>query len=284
MFASSWRRLLREVDLSLVAKILKTFGVDGKSCKSLEQAQELAEKIVNGSSKPYAPLALAVNFFSVPPHQHHLIEKRWRELGQPVLSSFAPYAAYVLTIEIFFHISIAANLISANRPSNRTDIEYLFYLPFCMVFVSNDKLHSRVTRLFLRKDQEYVQGTKLKSDLRRLNDFYLKLPEEERAQGVIKMVDHPPTEGDFLTTSLWRRCLSKRAFFKQKNADEIDEEMSRKLVRSLSEFTEGETLQASQVPKSEEEIEAMGIRRRVSRRRGSWLVVPSDLPGSMLEE
>ena len=64
-----------------------------------------------------------------------------------------------------FHIAIAAHLISPERPSNRTDIAYLFYLPFCMMFVSSDKLHRETANLFLRADQEFVWGLDLKDDL-----------------------------------------------------------------------------------------------------------------------
>ena len=186
--------------------------MDGKSCNSLEQAKEMAQEIVDSSSNPYERLEMAVQFFHIPQQHYSTLIERWKALGQPVLSAFAPYAAYVLTVEIFFHISVAANLISSERPSNRTDIAYLFYLPFCMMFVSNDRLHRRTAKLFLRSNQEFVWGSDLKDDLKRLNTHFLALPEEERDQGVLRISRHPPIEGEFLTTALWRKWMSDTAF------------------------------------------------------------------------
>ena len=278
LFAAGWRRTLEEADLNIIAKDLRNRAVDAKSCTSDEKAKEIAQGIVDGSTNPYTRLALAVQFLNVPQKYHLQIMKRWEDLGQPELSAFAPYTAFVLTIEMYFHISIAANLISAERHSNRTDIAYLFYLPFCMMFVSNDNLHYRTARLFLRSDQEFVQGSELKADLKRLNTHYLELPEDERDQGVMRIATHPPIEGEFLTTSLWRKFMSETVFSERDHADATDSEQSRKVVEQLNAFTQGETLRASQIPKTAEAVEAMGIQRRVHRRKGSWYLVPKNLP------
>jgi hypothetical protein len=63
--------------------------------------------------------------------------------GRRPLNEFAPYAAHVVTVELFLQFALAAHLIASNRPSNRTDIAYLFYLPFCTLFASSDNLHRR---------------------------------------------------------------------------------------------------------------------------------------------
>ena len=60
-------------------------------------------------------------------------------------------------------MAIDKKLISPDRPSNRTDMAYLYYLPFAMMFVSNDKLHKRTARLFLNAQQEFVSGDELKA-------------------------------------------------------------------------------------------------------------------------
>ena len=108
---------------------------------------------MDASALGYARLALANLFFHVPAHLHSHIVERWRDAAEPTLDKFAPYAAFVLTIEVFFRIAVASNLIAAERVSNRADITYLFYLPFCMVFVSSDNLHRRCASLFMRPNQ-----------------------------------------------------------------------------------------------------------------------------------
>ena len=277
-FAVGWRRLLEVADLNEMAKGLRRLGVDGKSCKSLDQAKAMAQEIVEGSSKPYERLGMAVQFFDIPQQHYSPLIERWKALGQPTLSAFAPYAAYALTVEIFFHICIAANLISPERPSNRTDIAYLFYLPFCNMFVSNDKLHDRSAELFLRSNQEFVWGSDLKADLKRLNAHFSALPEEQRDQGVLRMARRPPVDGEFLTTALWRKWISESVFSERDHRSEIDLEKARKLVERLTAFTEGERLSASQIDEIGDAPQAMGVSRRVHQRKGSWYLLPKDLP------
>ena len=190
-FAAGWRRTLEEADMDEIAKGLRKMGVDGKSCTSLAQAKSMAQAFVQSSTKAIDRLGTAVEFFQIPRRHHDALIDGWKDRGQPPLARFAPYAAYVLTVEMFFHIAVAARLISPDRPSNRTDIAYLFYLPFCMMFVSSDKLHRRTASLFLRGNREFVWGVDLKGDLKRLNTHFSALPAKEREQGVMRMARHP---------------------------------------------------------------------------------------------
>jgi hypothetical protein len=92
-------------------------------------------------------------------------------------------------------------LIGGERPSNRTDIAYLFYLPFSMVFVSSDNLHQRTAPLFMRPDQAFVWGIDLKQALKAINDHFLQLPEEERDRGISAFAHSPPAGN--LVAELW---------------------------------------------------------------------------------
>jgi hypothetical protein len=96
---------------------------------------------------------MAAHFFDIPAHLHPQIAQAWQRSGKRTLPEFAPYAAYALTVELFFQIALGAGLIGGERPSNRTDIAYLFYLPFAMVFASSDNLHRRLAPLFMRPDR-----------------------------------------------------------------------------------------------------------------------------------
>ena len=276
--AADWRKTLEEADMDEIAKGLRKMGVDSKSCTSLAQAKQMAQAFVKGSSNPFERLATAVQFFQIPRRHHEALIERWTNLHQPPLARFAPYAAYVLTVEMFFHIAVAARLISPDRPSNRTDIAYLFYLPFCKMFVSSDKLHRHTSKLFLRADQEFVWGTDLKADLKRLNARYDALPAEEREKGVMRIARHPPVDGEFLTTTLWRKWLPDTAFLDRDHAGEMDPAVSRKLTESLKAFTEGEMISEAQMKKSGGELEAMAIQRSIPRKKGSWYLLPKDFP------
>lgn len=145
LFAGSWRRTLLTLNLYAVAKGFQALGINSSLCNNLESAKTLAENIVTNSSKPDERMRLAFLFLNIPYYYHSLIWRRWISSGFSPLSKYAPYAAHVLTVEIFFQIALAANLISSERPSNRVDIAYFFYLPFCTIFTSSDRYFIRPT-------------------------------------------------------------------------------------------------------------------------------------------
>src|SRR5258708_40133751 len=78
---------------------------------------------------------------------------------------FAPYAASVLQLFLTFVCGLARGFIGP-RPTNYIDLQYLYYSPFCMVFVSNDKFHREIWRA-TSGAHSFAWGQDLKDDLRR---------------------------------------------------------------------------------------------------------------------
>jgi hypothetical protein len=267
--AALWRRQLAALDLEGVAKTLRALGIDGKNCQSLEGARSIAQSVVNGTDKPYERLKLATLFLDIPQHLHDPIITAWKSAGQPPLATYAPYAAFVLTVEIFFQIALAARLISTDRPSNRTDIAYLFYLPFCMVFISSDKLHRRCAPLFFRRDQRFVWGPDLKTGLKAANEEFFLLPENEREKGVMTLGLRPPAGG--IVEEVWKPYM--RPDYGTRDRVPLDAAGEAKLLARFKAFR-------SEPPDNSlaDDPEIMSIERRVRRRRGSWWQVPKDLP------
>jgi hypothetical protein len=187
------------------------------------------------------------------------------------LDNFAPYAAYALTIEVFFQIALAAGLIATERVSNRTDIAYLFYLPFCMVFISQDSLHRRCAPLFMRRDQQFIWGIDLKAALRSANAHFLKLPEAERDKGIMSFAGVPPP--DNLIGHIWDRHL--RPGFRDEPDPKLSPEAESALVKKLTAFTGQPTLEVDAARVESEDM--ISIRRMVHKRRGSWWQLPKNL-------
>ena len=165
--------------------------------------------------------------------------------------------------------------ISRDRPSNRIDIAYLYYLPFCMIFVSKDKLHTRSVPLFLKSDQEFVHADELKAELARLDTYFSTLPEEVREQGVMKFAHYPPTEGDYLTARLWDRFLPKWRESASKR-QEMSEESQEKLLSELRQMTDAAKRSGGAERIDLDGADALIVRRFVTRRMGKWRLVPVD--------
>jgi len=94
--------------------------------------------------------------------------ERWRANGGPKIRAFAPYFSFLYPFELFFYLGLASDLISPDRPTDKVDLAYLHYLPFCKVFTSKDKLHERPLFLFMRSNPTFVRSEDLKPDLAKL--------------------------------------------------------------------------------------------------------------------
>ena len=276
-FAQVWRSSLRALDLLATADGIRAIGVDAKTCRSLQDAKRMARAVVNAKDSPIDCMRLASLFLNVPRQFEQPIVKRWRGAGCPPLATHSPFAAHVLTVEVFFQIALRASLISADRPSNRVDIAYLFYLPFCMAFVSSDRLHGRCAPHFLRPDQEFVLGPDLKADLKRLNDHYSQLPESERETGITRFAPQPPETGEYLVSRLWDRYLpSWRDMSPGLVAGAPGQD--REILERHARLSGAPTLSPEEVDFGPDEVEMISMQRPpVRRQKGSWWQVPKNL-------
>jgi hypothetical protein len=277
-YAREWREGLNSTDLMAAAAGMRAMGLDPQSCRTLEEAKTITDNFLRGGDVANQ-IRLAFVFVGGASQYEEMAIENWRKVGSPSLTDYAPYAAYILGVELFFQIAMAANLIGTERASNRSDIAYLFYLPFCHVFVSWDKLHRRCAPYFLRSDQEFVWASDLKVDLQRLIDRYSKLPDDVKEQGLIRFARYPPTDdSDCLTSQLWDRHMHKqwreRAVAKPAPADPAGDA---KTVKELNDFSASRRIPPGEVDFNPADAEILQITRQIHVKKGSWWQLPKDL-------
>jgi hypothetical protein len=274
-FAKTWRSALYSLDLMAIAAGIRALGISPEACKSLETAKELAWSFTKLTDFGADRIKLALMVIGAPKEVEPRILQGFARAGWPALTDVAPYAAHVVTVEIFFQIAVAANLISPERVSSKTDIAYLYYLPFCQTFISSDRLHRRSVPLFLRKDQSFVWGPDLKSDLRALNDHYAALPEAERQRGIMEFARRPATSA--ITAQLWDRHLTPE--FRRGVPDQPtrDPAVEKELVAHINRFADAPEAPSRDAALELEEVDAICIQRRVHKKKGSWWQLPHDL-------
>ena len=280
-FASTWRANLESLDLKRIPDEFRNLGISGRNC-TLQEAKSIADALVNGTDKTLEMLEFVFFVLDVSERDRNLIMERWLQSELPSLSSFAPYAAHVLTVEIFFQISLEASQISSDRPSNRLDIAYLYYLPFCQVFVSWDKLHRRCAPLFLRENQTFIWGPELKSALSVLDQHYSTLPESEKEKGVIHFAPYPPTEIESIVSQEWDKYLHGWREYAQEPP--IQPDSNPELVKELTNLTEAPPLRPDAVDFAPEDANVMAVKRRVPKKKGKWWQLPRDLDSEDDEE
>ena len=275
-FAQVWRQRLQAADHREVAKLArKALEIDSRP-RSLEDAFTISKKAVAAEGSRFEQLSVAFALLGLSPKAFKPIRERWVRLGRPALATFAPYTAFCLHVEVFFHVCIEKLLISPDRPSNRVDMAYLFYLPFCQVFVSQDKLHWRTAGLFMEAGQQLVRGDDLKADLMRLDTYYSGLPDEAKRDGLFRLTSSPPPDDTYLTTRIWQAVgVPVR---ERRPAPTSDPAMVAKIKARIRAMED-----APAVPNPgdyrPEQLEQAAIKRLVPRKMGKWDILPHDFEG-----
>lgn len=274
IIAHRWRDALGALDLKSSMPTSGDLHAAGLRCTTLEAARDAACKFVRELSAHDA-LKLVSGVINIPAETRGHIYFRWHLGGLNPLPVYAPYCAHVLTIEVFFWIAVGSGLISGERPSNRVDIDYLYYLPFCMLFVSSDKLHRRTAPLFMRENQEFVEGAELKSSLGEINGHYAQFPVDILEQGVFKFATTPPKgAGDFVR-GLWTRHLAPHAL-EERPGRALDSEQQKQLTEDLAALRRAAAAEVDTASFDAEKADALSYERAIRIQKGSWYQVPKD--------
>ena len=275
--AKNWRGMLANLKFNKAIEKLNKFGINPKTCSSLEQARTIASQLVS-KERGAMFMQFALRLVGAPTQFWGDIIERWKQHGSPPLTEFAPYAAYVTTVDLFFYIAIAAGRLSVSgkKITNRIDLAYLYYLPFCMIFISSDKFHRDCAPLFLRADQQFVWGLELKAELKRLNEYYSDMPESTKEKGLFAIAAQPPVTEGALMTQLWDRFLRpawrKPEGFTVNLGPEKEKKLAEHIIRQMDEA----------VPTNEsinsDAADFLNLRKKIQKRRGSYWQLSKDLP------
>lgn len=284
LFASQWRKELAELDLVKVADGYRSIIRKEDRPKSHVDARRLAAAIVDAPGQSFRALRMSHDLLDLPAERMRQIAKAWRSAGSPPLRTYAPFAAHCLEVDLYFVLAMTNGIISDQRPSNRIDVSYLCYLPFAHVFVSQDRLHRSSAPLFMSDRQRFVWGPDLKADLKRLNEHFLGLPEQERARGLFTLAAQPPKDDGGLCANLWDvvnpqwrepRAAAPPPTRSQHNAII---EQARRMRAAAS------ARSPAQPPRGVDEIQHLSIARFVPKVRGSWRMFSAEVEAASDEE
>jgi len=166
---------------------------------TLEEALSMADGLLADPDKQAFWLKFIAEEFAIPARNISVTFARWRAARKPPMEVFAPYSFYCCRVRLFFILGLLNGLFGAT--THEVDLQYLYYLPFTRVFVSNDKFHRRTVPLFLRDGQHYWNGSDLKADLQRILEHYAATTGDD---GIPASVKRPPVLDGSLTHDLWK--------------------------------------------------------------------------------
>jgi len=239
----------------------------------LSEVKTLTDAYIDASPQD-ASLIFGLTFLGVDQRFHGEVIDRWKRAGSPPVRKFAPYFRHVFGVDLFFNLAVASDQISRVRPKgkadNKVDIAYLYYLPFCHVFVSGDNLHKRVVPLFLRPNQTFVDAPDLKADLQKLDAYYWALPDDIKKTGFYKFAKYPPLDDSFLVTRLWDMLGRGWREHASKPDEPRDTVKDKQIIDELNRISAAAKSSDPTARLSIEETEFMEISRSVLRKKGKW--------------
>jgi hypothetical protein len=163
---------------------------------------------------------------------------RWNQEGKPLIKDFAPFAFHCLKVDTLFLFGLTSGLIGT-RPTNRVDLEYLYYLPFGNIFTSNDKVHKNLVPLLLQDYQKFIVGPELKEDLKNIVAFLNTLEIEERR----KFKNVPPIIDSSITFQLWKEFFNypEKSNW-NRDISEREKEMMKQKMKEFERALDGESI------------------------------------------
>jgi len=275
--AKIWRRHAAQLDLASVCDGFKNWFLQFPKPMDLAEVKRFAEQRINEAPNPDAAFHLGLSLLSVGDDALRQITQRWVAAGRPPIKEFAPYFYYLYSVMLFYCLAVAADLISKVRPAgkaaNLVDVMYLFYLPFCMVFTSSDRLHERIVPLFLRPDQSFVRGPELKAALSAIDGHFDQLPPEVKARGLYAFAGWPPDGLSFVMTTLFDKHVPAW----RKRSDDVRDEspkMNKAIMELVRKFEMAQETDVGAV--AQEKAEFMQVQRKVRAKKGKWMRVPPE--------
>jgi len=273
--AKKWREALSNLSFDSLIGIVKNIVPVGTHFSNMQDVKTFVDGFVTGKDK--AILDLAFIILGVREGVRKSIIARWEKEGRPPLNIFAPYAAYALTVDLFLYLCMNSSFISKMRPSNKIDFAYLYYLPFCRVFVSDDNLHVRTVPLFLKKGQKFIKATELKAGLKEMDEYYSKLPEGVREKGTMSFASYPPRDvstfiGDLFNELSW--SWQKDAEEKDKGTDLLPDE---ELLKRFKDIEDNAQIIEDQKSATSDDADSVFFQRFSKVKRGKWHILPKGI-------
>jgi hypothetical protein len=147
-------------------------------------------------------LDMVIKEFGISQSSASKIFYRWEISVDKNLRKFAPYSFFCLTVKILFNICLQNNIIGT-KPTNLLDLEYIYYLPFCKVFISDDIFHKKLVPYLLTSEQLFFSGKEIKEDLTKIEQIKLTLSDID----LKRAHSQPPRKEELLIYKIWNRMF-----------------------------------------------------------------------------
>ena len=170
--AKRWREELASMGQEDLTHFEKFFNAMDKP-KTFQELKSKIDLFIEGN-KEKTFFDFGMSLLGLMPEARAKIINIWEASGSKPIREYAPYFTFVFSIDLFFYIGTAGKLFNQfpHAQTHKVDIAYLYYLPFCKIFTSSDKLHITIAPIFMEPDQTFISGFDLKADFAKLDSSF----------------------------------------------------------------------------------------------------------------
>jgi len=198
-----WRKITKNLNLSDLSEQLEKEYVIIPRVNNKEDILPALNRIIDNTNLQSVFFSWILTQMQVDKKCYRDIKSRWSRSKKIYLEYFAPYAWYCTKVMLIFIIATRSKLIGW-KPTNLLDLQYLYYLPFCMVFASSDKLHQYLAPLLIRDDQDFVGGEELKKDLKKIANRWDVYNERQKKLLSYALGSYPFPDKESIVYKLWK--------------------------------------------------------------------------------
>lgn len=203
LWAEQWQRVQNILRINFYKRKLYEIGIEPEQAKTLKQLHEQVEGLLSNPKAQASLLNIVFTDFVIPMKIQVLTIKRFQSLRPRLLiDEFAPYAAFCLKANLL--LGFGGPLLTRGHPHDLRDLEYCYYLPFCHLFASTDRLHHKLAPLLFRANQMLV-GSDFTDDLRRITKDWNSLTPDQKVEFVRLNGNVPPPHDDSILRAIWER-------------------------------------------------------------------------------
>ena len=203
--AKRWRAGIENIDLIQQRDLGNE--LQSLKAKSMEDIPEMVKDLLDNPAYQLELMQFLVKLAGVSEEASTEIFNRWNRCSMLPIQDFSQYGYYCLKVYFTFWWALFSGLVGP-RATHCIDLHYLYELPFCRIFSSNDKFHKKLAPLLLTDGQIFITGTDLKSDLKRIEEYV----DSVRERGPFPF-PYPPDWDDSFTNQVWRECVIPREEF-----------------------------------------------------------------------
>ena len=207
LLANHWREISQNLaDPSWFRKSLAKQYIIIPKVTSIRGVPKSVDSILTNANLQTELLQWFTTLLALPAAEQDVVSKRWTQRRTPFLRDWAPYAFFCIKVMFTFYVASSYKILGSGL-TDLIDMEYLFYLPFCMAFCSGGKLHAQLAPMLLNPQHDFVTADDLKADLRSLAAEWKSLSKEEKEDRANDRGNCPLQNEKSITSRLWQKYM-----------------------------------------------------------------------------